>query len=69
METLSLNLAFIERLTIARALMQHEGNRTYAARDLGISVRTLQRKLKADPSIAHAISSDGVSRCTTDAPC
>ena len=69
METESLNLAFIERLTIARALIHCDGNRTHAARELGISVRTLQRKLKANPGIAHAISSDEVSRCTTDAPC
>jgi len=32
---------------IENALMAHRGNRTQAANSLGISVRTLQRKLKA----------------------
>ncbi len=36
----------LERAAIANALMSNADNRTYAARDLGISVRTLQRKLK-----------------------
>lgn len=37
----------IERAAIERALQKHQGNRTRAAHSLGISVRTLQRKLKA----------------------
>ena len=37
----------IERSAILAALGQHEGNRTRAAAALGISVRTLQRKLKS----------------------
>jgi hypothetical protein len=32
---------------VEQALVQHHGNRTHAAKTLGISVRTLQRKLKA----------------------
>jgi two-component system, NtrC family, response regulator HydG len=36
----------LERLAIARALQQCAGNRTHAAGRLGISVRTLQRKLR-----------------------
>jgi len=36
----------LERLAIARALQQCSGNRTHAAGRLGISVRTLQRKLR-----------------------
>lgn len=36
----------IERAAIESALAEHGGNRTYAARDLDISLRTLQRKLK-----------------------
>lgn len=36
----------LERAAIQKALQYHEGNRTHAARTLGISVRTLQRKLK-----------------------
>jgi DNA-binding NtrC family response regulator len=37
----------LERHAVKQALQRHEGNRTRAARSLGISVRTLQRKLKA----------------------
>jgi transcriptional regulator with PAS, ATPase and Fis domain len=37
----------VERAAIHNALGNHEGNRTRAAKALGISVRTLQRKLKA----------------------
>jgi DNA-binding NtrC family response regulator len=37
----------LERAAVERALEQHRGNRTRAAKSLGISVRTLQRKLKA----------------------
>jgi DNA-binding NtrC family response regulator len=37
----------MERAAIERALSQCHGNRTHAAHALGISVRTLQRKLKA----------------------
>lgn len=40
-------LAYIERAAIEAALSDWGGNRTRAARQLGISVRTLQRKLKA----------------------
>ena len=39
-------LADLERTALLRALEQHRGNRTRAADALGISVRTLQRKLK-----------------------
>ena len=37
----------LERAAVEQALAQHHGNRTHAAKTLGISVRTLQRKLKA----------------------
>lgn len=37
----------IERSAIEQALARHDGNRTLAAESLGISVRTLQRRLKA----------------------
>lgn len=37
----------LERVAVEQALEQHHGNRTHAAKELGISVRTLQRKLKA----------------------
>jgi DNA-binding NtrC family response regulator len=41
------SLEDLERVAVERALELHRGNRTHAARTLGISVRTLQRKLKA----------------------
>jgi hypothetical protein len=37
----------LERAAVEQALGEHQGNRTHAAKALGISVRTLQRKLKA----------------------
>jgi DNA-binding NtrC family response regulator len=37
----------LEREAVEQALERFDGNRTHAARSLGISVRTLQRKLKA----------------------
>jgi two-component system, NtrC family, response regulator AtoC len=42
----SLNMQNIERRAIEEALKRHHGNRTHAARDLGISLRTLQYRLK-----------------------
>src|SRR6476659_936420 len=41
------SLEDLERAAVEQALVQHQGNRTHAAKTLGISVRTLQRKLKA----------------------
>ena len=41
------SLEELERAAVERALEEHHGNRTHAAKTLGISVRTLQRKLKA----------------------
>jgi DNA-binding NtrC family response regulator len=43
----NLPLEEIERAAIERTLKDCNGNRTHAAQALGISVRTLQRKLKA----------------------
>lgn len=37
----------LEREAVLQALDRNDGNRTHAAKSLGISVRTLQRKLKA----------------------
>ncbi len=45
-EVEDLNLERMERRMIGRALELTEGNRTEAARHLGISRRTMQRKLK-----------------------
>ena len=42
----NLTMEELERLAIAKALEQCAGNRTHAAERLGISVRTLQRKLR-----------------------
>lgn len=67
-----MSLAEIERRAVELALDQHHGNRTRAAASLGISVRTLQRKLKAwgvskteeshsgsdDPSIQRSAASN-----------
>ena len=39
-------LAELERAAVMHALKVHQGNRTQAAKSLGISVRTLQRKLR-----------------------
>jgi DNA-binding NtrC family response regulator len=41
-----LRMKSIERHTIEEALRKHAGNRTHAARELGISLRTLQYRLK-----------------------
>jgi DNA-binding NtrC family response regulator len=41
------SLEDLERAAVEKALQVHRGNRTHAAKTLGISVRTLQRKLKA----------------------
>jgi DNA-binding NtrC family response regulator len=41
-----IKLADLERLAILQTLQQCSSNRTKAARRLGISVRTLQRKLQ-----------------------
>jgi len=41
------SLEDLERAAVEKALQLHHGNRTHAAKTLGISVRTLQRKLKA----------------------
>ena len=41
------SLEDLERVAVESALKHHQGNRTHAAKSLGISVRTLQRKLKA----------------------
>ena len=42
----SLDLGRLERIAIERALARSKGNRTHAARALGISVRTLRNKIR-----------------------
>jgi DNA-binding NtrC family response regulator len=57
------SLEDLERAAVEQALVQHHGNRTHAAKTLGISVRTLQRKLKSwgmpIVSLPHAGPSNG----------
>jgi two-component system response regulator FlrC len=42
----TLDLGELERVAVGRALAKCRGNRTHAARELGISVRTLRNKLR-----------------------
>jgi DNA-binding NtrC family response regulator len=53
------SLEDLERAAVEQALMQHHGNRTHAAKTLGISVRTLQRKLKAWGMPVHSLQNGG----------
>lgn len=55
------SLEDLERAAVEQALIQHHGNRTHAARTLGISVRTLQRKLKAWGMPIVSFSSPGMA--------
>ena len=43
---LTVDLPTLERLAIGEALRREGGNRTHAARSLGISLRTLRNKLR-----------------------
>jgi transcriptional regulator with PAS, ATPase and Fis domain len=49
----------LERDAVEQAIAKHAGNRTLAARALGISVRTLQRRLKSWSGLALSSSSAG----------
>jgi transcriptional regulator with PAS, ATPase and Fis domain len=51
----NLTMDELERLAISKALEQCGGNRTHAAEKLGISVRTLQRKLRHYEHLEKAI--------------
>jgi DNA-binding NtrC family response regulator len=53
-----LALAELEKLAILEALRRVSGNRTHAARLLGISLRTLRNKLRA-LRMAGALAADG----------
>jgi DNA-binding NtrC family response regulator len=48
-------VAELEKLAITQTLRRCAGNRTKAAKMLGISVRTLQRKLRAWNGKSHNI--------------
>lgn len=56
------NLQDIETAAVLSALENSAGNRTRAARVLGISVRTIQRKLK---SLGWLESADGDGECSS----
>ena len=55
----NLTMEELERLAINKALEQSGGNRTHAAEKLGISVRTLQRKLRQYQEIEKPAISSG----------
>jgi len=42
-----MNLKAIEKTLVVEALMKHDGNRSLAARALGIDTSTLYRKIRA----------------------
>ena len=42
----TLNLRELERRAVIRSLAEHDGNRTRASEELGISVRTLRNKIR-----------------------
>lgn len=54
---LPLDLAELERLAIAEALRRSNGNRTHAARLLGLGLRTLRIKLNGRPAAAPPAAS------------
>lgn len=49
-----LTLKMLERMRITSALAESKGNQRIAAGELGISIRTLQRKLKRYDQEDHA---------------
>jgi hypothetical protein len=58
----------LERAAVEQALSEHQGNRTHAAKSLGISVRTLQRKLKAWHGSNHSGDLENESRSNMSRP-
>jgi hypothetical protein len=42
----TLHIPDLERMAIEDALVEHRGNRTHSARELGISVDTLRRRMR-----------------------
>ena len=63
-----LDLQQIERLTIEQALRQFDGNRSAAAGALGISRRTLQRKLKEYQMANQHQPGEDAGKDETEAP-
>ena len=58
-EGVPIDLGSLERLAIQEALRREQGNRTRAARVLGISLRTLRNKLREYRELGAATSADG----------
>jgi two-component system response regulator FlrC len=58
-EGVPIDLGSLERLAIQEALRREDGNRTRAARVLGISLRTLRNKLREYRELRAAGSADG----------
>jgi transcriptional regulator of acetoin/glycerol metabolism len=58
------NLADLETAAIISALKLCDGNKSHAARLLGVSVRTLQRRLKMESAEALRASEPCVRRLT-----
>jgi two-component system response regulator FlrC len=60
--SLPLDLAYLERIAIREALRRVNGNRTHAARLLGIGLRTLRNKLRAWREEEQIDPADGAAR-------
>ena len=55
-------LATVERQIILQTLRYHQGNRTYAANVLGISVRSLRNKIRAYGDQGESVPAPASSR-------
>jgi len=62
-------MAEIKHAALLAALDRHAGNRTHAAQELGISVRTLQRNLKDSPCAAVVSPSASAGTCVDSGCC
>ncbi len=56
----------VERTLIQAAITRHRGNRTAAARDLGVTVRTLHNRLRQDPGLAGRFADGNDTDDTSD---
>lgn len=54
------NLWLVEKNTIISALNHYEGNRTHAAKDLGITVRTIRSKLHEYDMAGYLLNHSGM---------
>ncbi len=65
-EGVPIDLGSLERLAIQEALRRENGNRTHAARVLGISLRTLRNKLREYRERAAGTAAQGASAPSAD---